>query len=424
MIDYKTISYNDFERGKVFKTTYSNGGTLVFHQTKKLKGSSLTIWFNVGSRDEKKNQVGLCHLLEHMIFKGGSFIKGKELLLEMESMGAEINGFTSKEHVCFELSCLSTDLFLLLPKFLDLILNPSFNEKEFSLEKKVVLQEIRDDELDSDLYAEEMCIKKCFNYDLGHPIAGNVNQVGSYSIRHLKNFYNKYYNPSRMVISICADVDLKNLQKLLGQSFFDQGKTKAAKPIRRKLKNTFGKIEKFNFSMNRHKGANALLLLSTKGISSTSDYRGDLLLLSHYLGEGLSSRFFRELREEKGLLYSVSCGLNQFSDNGNFMISLNAMKKNLKKIEQNILDILGDISINGIGQKRLKSCKRQILSGLEIAFDDPEEICHHVGKCEILGKKPTTFKEITKMINDVSEERLKYVTQEIIANKFSKLVVE
>lgn len=424
MIDFTENILDHFEKGKITKTIYENGAVFLHHRTPKIRSAFVTVTFLVGSRDEvrssSKDESGLAHLLEHMIFKGGSVIKGSELLTLMESMGAEINAFTTKETISFELNCLNTDLKKIFPLFLDLILSPRFDQTEFEREKNVVLQEIREERDDYELEAEERLFEKCFDYDLGHPITGSLKSVSEFKPKHLMKFYEHHFVPPKMVITVVGDVVVHPFQETLSKLFSKFNLKKKSKPFRKKRETGFGKINHFSMKLKRG-SENPYLFLTLKGFPFDSQYKGEALLLNHYLSEGMSSRFFKALRDEEGLVYGISSYLNSFIDNGSLVISFTAQPKNLIKVKDKIRDIFGDIAINGISEEKLMVCKKQLMTSFLMAFDDTEEINQHMSRGEIYRGRILSLKEIDAMINNCGTERIKFVTQELLKDGFSQL---
>lgn len=422
-LNFTENTLKHFERGPITRTEYSNGAVFLHHRTPKMKGALISVWFLAGSRDETKKEEGLCHFLEHMMFKGGSAIKGSKLLSILESLGAEINAYTTKEYVCFDLSCLVDNLPRIFPLFIDLIFSPSFLGHEFIQEKKVVLQEIREDRDDHELEAEERLIEKSFDFPLGHLIIGTIKSVEGFTIKDLNRFYHEHFVPKKMVISMVADNNKDKYQDLLAESFSKYNLTKRSKSFRRTMAKGFGDISTFKEKMKRGT-ENPYLFLTTKSAPIDSEYRADFMLLNHYLAEGMSSRFFKALREEEGLLYGISSYVNNFTDNGSLVISLSAQQKNLKKIEQKITDIFADVAIHGIGEERIMSCKKQILSSWQLSFDDMSERNEHFAKGELYRKRILSYKEIKKMVGDVTNTRIKYITQTMLEGGISSLVVQ
>ncbi|MFZ4713580.1 MAG: M16 family metallopeptidase [Bacteriovoracaceae bacterium] len=423
MVDYSLKTLRHFERGNITRSEFSNGAVFLHHKTARTKGVVVSVWFVAGSRDEKKDEHGLAHLLEHMMFKGGSAIKGTELLTLMESMGGELNAYTTKEYVCFDLSCLASDLPKILPLFLDLIFSPSFNQDEFHKEKNVVLQEIREDRDNHELEAEEKVFSKSFPVDLGHPIAGNIKSVSSFTIKKLTHFYEEHFVPHKMVISMVGDNKADKYSKLLSEVFTRYRLTKKHKPYRRKMLTGIGSINQFREVMKKDT-ENPYLFLTCKTGPIDCDYRADFMILNHYLGEGMSSRFFKALREDEGLVYGITSYINNFSDNGSMVMGLTAREKNINKIQVKIKDIFADVALNGIGEERLIACKRQILSSWEMSFDDMDEINQHMGRGELYRSHILSFKEISKIVKEVTDERIKFVTQSMLESGFSSLILK
>jgi predicted Zn-dependent peptidase len=398
-------SFDHFERGPVKRFVFSNGAVFVHHRSPGLKSASLKIWFLAGSREEKKGQEGLAHLFEHMMFRV-SRVRGKSMIRELENNGAELNAHTSKEYLCFETRCPLSRLSLNFPLFTSMILAPSFTEHELKEEKKVILQEIREDRDDHDLLAEEMLFSGIYPHDLGHSIIGTFSTVKSLGMKELEKYSGKFLCPPRMVVSLVADVDAESYAEVLNSLMKDLNMRQQAKPIRPVLGTSTGKTKNVIKKITRF-DETALALLSFPGNQMNGPFRAELVLLDYYLSEGMSSRLFRALREEEGLVYRFGTEINTFTDNGNYEIFLSSSSAGIEKSIHKTLTILEEIATNGIDGEAIQRVRRALLDSWETAFDDVEDRNEYIGKGELFRGYVPSLKEMAALFEAVTPERIR-----------------
>jgi len=418
MINTKFIK--DFEKGPIRRSLFDNGAVSLFHQMKGVSSAVVNLYFLAGSIFEKESEYGIAHVIEHMLFKEG----GKSnLVAELEFFGAEINAYTYKEYVCFEMTCLAIKLDQFLPKFLQLFLNPVFDLKELKIEKNVVVQELKEDKDDHETEAIEYLFKKNFDDKIGHSIGGSIKNVKTFKKADLESFYNKYFNSNRMVLSITSGRAFNKLESILSDSM-DRAHTKnmGKKEFRLGSSSTFGKMNHFNTKLKR-KMENSIVMFSFDGVSLQNKYYYDLMILDEILFEGLSSVFFKLLREENGLVYGLGSSINSFVKTGNYVMVFNTQTKNIKVLKDIVMSTLKQLSEVEIDSFLVEGIIERVIGNWEMSFDDPSERCEYIALEEIYNTNQYSIENMKTELRLVTNKRIRKIINRLIKHGYSELIL-
>lgn len=417
---YQTQPFNKFELGPVHRTTFENGAVFIHHKTVGFNGAFLGLWFLVGSRDEKPEQSGMAHLIEHLLFRSTDD-QGK-YTDRIEQLGGEINAFTSKEEMCFELSGIRTKLANMFPDFLEMVLKGNFTQEDLAKEKAIVIQELKEDLDDFDLFGQEMIFKHSFDFPLGHSVGGNPRIVKKASYKDVQKFHRKYISPERMVITVTSNDEHSDYIPLILQTFNRLGLSKSKKAVRPKLKTSIGKINSFQKSARRDCEM-CSFQWTLPGVCLGSPERGSLNVLDSALTEGMSSVLFKALRENKALVYAVSSELNPYSDNGNLLVSLSCKHENLKEIKKILTTSFAQIAEQGLDPALLEQVKNYYKDYLILRLDDLVERNAHFAYNEIYRQKLVTIAEQQQLIEDVTNNSIKKVIKKVLKHGPSTFTV-
>ena len=405
-----------FEKGPVRRSLFSNGAVSLFHQFKGMESACANLYILAGSIFESPEEHGIAHVIEHMLFKEE---KTNSVVREMEKEGAQINAYTYKEYVCFELECASTKLESFLPKFLSLFLNPVFNKKDLALEKKVILQELREDKDDHETEGLEYIYKKNFNAALGHSIGGSIKNVNSFTPKDLEQFYKKYYTPNRMVLSVVSGKKFERLEEIFCSQF---SSTKNSRPFRIKNKHRFSKLEHVKTRLKRTMES-SIVYYSFDGASIFHKDYYNFMVLDEYLFVGMSSKFFVELREKHGLVYGLGSALNSYYNQGNYIMIFNTHKTNVKKLQGKVEEVFSQFIEDGIGEKEVESIKERVALGWRLGFDDMLERNEYLAELELLNMKDYSLSAQVKRLDEVSSKNMQSLVKKIFKSKYTKLVM-
>ena len=340
--------------------TLSNGLTILLDQ---FNSNTLSIgfWLNVGSVNESNNQLGIAHMLEHMAFKGTKTRNAFDISKEIEDVGGDINAYTSKENTAYYVKLLPSNYELGIEILSDIFLNSTFPKEEIERERGVIISEIgQSNDMPDDKVFDKFYSLAYENQSIGKPILGTKFSVGGFNKDDLKEFCNQYYNPSNLIIGISGKFDEKKIINQIKDKFeFLKSGNQNIKP---KYKWNSG------FHSEKKDLQQAHIVFGVEGLSNVDKQRLELAALSIILGGGMSSKLFQEIREKKGLCYSIFSFQSQFLSSGIFGF--------YSACNPNDLDNLLDTSLNEIKNLRkniinsdLDRAKAQLSSGFIRAQD-------------------------------------------------------
>jgi predicted Zn-dependent peptidase len=368
---------------------------------------------------ESSEEHGLSHIIEHMVFKE----QGTSLIRELELCGAEINAFTYKENVCFELECLAKYLPEFLPKFFDLFLNLEFTDEQLEKEKKVILQELKEDKDDHETYGLEHVFEKNFKRNLGHPTGGKPKDVKSYNSNDIRKYYRKYYRPNRIVLTVISGHEFEGLESIF-KSAMDQHYTyKASSAFRLKAIHKISKINHFKSKIKRSMESSVLFYSFTAPSLSHKHYY-DLAILDQLLFDGLSSIFFKELREETPLIYGLGSSINSFKDVGNYVMVFNSDKKNLTELKSRVKIVLKRCSDLELDSSDVEAIKKRILDAWDLSFDSVEERATFLSDNEIYQFDEISMEKVRKNIAKSTPKSIKSLVNLLLSHGNSELIIE
>ena len=374
------------EQGGLVKRTVLPGGLrIITEQMPSVRSAAIGIWVNVGSRDEVASQTGSAHYLEHLLFKGTKTRTALEISSTIDAVGGEMNAFTSKEVTCFYTRVLDTSVPQAVEVLVDMITSATITSVDVDQERQVVLEEIamRDDD-PADLVHEQFSRALYGDAPLGRSILGTVENISNLSRRSIHGFYRKYYTPDRLVVSVAGNIDHATVVKLVRTAFnkggFDLAGAQAPfVPVKSKTKvNHSGGFVKHNKTTEQ-----ANLVIGVPGLDRTDERRYIQSVFNAALGGGMSSRLFQEVREKRGLVYTVYSFGQQFQDAGMAGVYAGCSPKNLAQVREVISDVLDDVSTNGITEAELAKAKGQVSGGMVLGLEDTSSRMSRIARAEM-----------------------------------------
>lgn len=295
------------------KTTLANGIRVISEEIPSVKSVSIGVWVNTGSKNETEKNNGITHFIEHMVFKGTKNKSIREIAQSIESVGGFMNAFTTKEHTCFYARVLDEYVENAVDVLSDLVQNPIFPAKEIEKEKTVVIEEIKSTEDDPDDQVHEYFEKHLFGeHSLGMPIIGTVENVSSFTRNDLIQFIEDYYTTNNIIVTAAGNIKHEQLLKLV-EKYFRKKLSTAVKQETEK----FSKQKKV-FKEYPKPIQQAHICTGTVAFSVHSKLRYPALVMNTILGDGMSSRLFQQIREKRGLAYSVYSFLTLMNETGVF----------------------------------------------------------------------------------------------------------
>jgi predicted Zn-dependent peptidase len=406
------------------KTVHPSGLRIVTEEIPNVRSAAFGVWVNVGSRDESPKVAGASHFLEHLLFKGTKSRTALEISSAIEAVGGEMNAFTSKEYTCFYARVIDTDLPLAIDVIADLITSSLGRPEDVESERKVVLEEIsmRDDDpsdLVHDLFSETFF----GDTPVGRPILGTVNSINEISRNSVFNYYKKKYLPQDIVVSVAGNIKhqkvIDQVIKAMSKDEFlgsekNSANMRASTPIRRKGEQV---------GLIYRKTEQAHLFLGVDGVARDDERRFSMSVLSAALGGGMSSRLFQEVREKRGLAYSVYSYAQQFAGTGMLGFYAGCTPQKATEVIRIIREILNDVAINGLTHEELLRAQGAVKGTLVLSQEDTGSRMSRIGKSELVHGEVLGFDEILGAISSVTSSDIRELASEFLTKSPTLAIV-
>ncbi|MEN9292735.1 MAG: hypothetical protein RL288_531 [Actinomycetota bacterium] len=400
----------------VRKTVLPSGLRIVTEEISGVRSAAYGIWVNVGSRDESLKTAGASHFLEHLLFKGTKTRSALDISSAIEAVGGEMNAFTSKEYTCFYARVIDSDLPLAIEVISDLITSSVGRQEDVEAERKVVLEEIsmRDDD-PSDLVHEVFSETFYGDTPLGRSILGTTDSIKSLSRNTIFNYYKKRYLPQDIVVAVAGNIKHQKvvdqvIKAMSKDDFLEVGKNnfnlRSNSSVRRSAKHSVG-------LMNR-KTEQAHIFLGMPGVDRNDPRRFAMGVLSAALGGGMSSRLFQEIREKRGLAYSVYSYAQQFAGSGFLGFYAGCNPSKATEVVSIMRDVLHDVASNGLTHEELARAQGAVRGTLVLSQEDTGSRMSRIGKSELVYGEIMTFDQILKAVADVSSADIRALADEIL----------
>ena len=399
----------------VKRSVHSSGLRIVTEEVPSVRSAAVGIWVNVGSRDEAPATAGASHFLEHLLFKGTTSRTALDISSSIESVGGEMNAFTSKEYTCFYARVIDTDLPMAIDVVSDLITSSIVTALDVDAERKVVLEEIamRDDD-PSDLVHDLFSDTYYGDTQIGRPILGTVESIKGMSRNTVFNYYKKKYLPQDLVVAVAGNIKHKRVVAMVEQALSrDNFLEVMAAPVIRPnipIKNT----KQQSVGLLYKKSEQAHMFYGMEGVARADDRRFAMGVLSAALGGGMSSRLFQEIREKRGLAYSVYAYAQQFAGSGvlGFYAGCNPTKA--IEVVEIIRSVLSDVADNGMTHEEIERAKGAVRGSLVLSQEDTGSRMSRIGKNEIVYGQVMDFDDILKAISRVSAQDIHEIASEFL----------
>jgi predicted Zn-dependent peptidase len=399
----------------VKRFVHASGLRIVTEEVPSVRSAAVGIWVNVGSRDETPAVAGASHFLEHLLFKGTTQRNALEISSSIEAVGGEMNAFTSKEYTCFYARVIDTDLPMAIDVVSDLITSSIVSALDVDAERKVVLEEIamRDDDpsdLVHDLYAETYY----GDTQLGRPILGTVESIKSMSRNAVFNYYKKRYLPQDLVVAVAGNIKHKKVVEMVERALSADGflDVKGAPQIRGN--EVMRKAKQNPVGIITRKTEQAHMFYGMEGVARHDDRRFAMGILASALGGGMSSRLFQEIREKRGLAYSVYAYAQQFAGSGQIGFYAGCNPAKAIEVIEIIREVLSDVAEHGMTHAEINRAKGAVRGSLVLSQEDSGSRMSRIGKNEIVYGHVMGFDEILHEISSVTHEDVRKVASEFL----------
>jgi predicted Zn-dependent peptidase len=391
------------DNGVVRRTVLPSGLRVITEQVPGQRSATIGVWVGVGSRDESPALHGCSHFLEHLLFKGTPERSALDISIALDAVGGEFNAFTAKEYTCFHARVLDEDLPLAVDVLGDMITSSVITDDDVDAEREVILDEIAMHDDDPDDVAHNLFSARAWgDSPLGRPIAGTAESIDAMSREQILRFYRRHYRPERMVVSVAGNVDHAKVVRLVRRAFarsdFLAGTASpvAARQVLKARRVGTGLAE----ATRQFEQVN--VVLGVNGITRSDDRRFALGVLNAALGGGTSSRLFQEVREKRGLAYSVFSFASQHIDAGLVGVSVGCLPAKLDQVLEVVRGELAKVAESGITTEELTRGKGQLKGGLVLGLEDSASRMSRLGKSELVDDDLLSIDEVLARIEAVT----------------------
>jgi predicted Zn-dependent peptidase len=390
------------------KVTLDNGINILTEELPHVRSVAIGFFVDVGSRDETEEISGVSHIIEHLMFKGTDKRSAKDIAETLDAVGGQLNAFTTKEFTCYYARVLDEHFDLAVDVLSDMFFNSKFDQQDIERERNVILEEIKmyedaPDELVHDIFARSMWN----GHALGRPIIGTAGVIANITREQIIDYYHKYYDPSKLIVAVAGNIEhnrvVNKLQPVLERKKSNHSNRKLVLPTPHRD------------VVCRSKDTEQVhLCIGTPGLKLNDDNYYVLQVINTILGGGLSSRFFQEIREQRGLVYTVFSYHTSYHDAGLFCIYAGLSKENIDEVLELVLKQIWDIQNNGCSKEELQRAKDQLKGNLYLSLENVSTRMSRLGKSQLYLGQVMPPEEIVNLVNKVQGEDIQALASEML----------
>jgi predicted Zn-dependent peptidase len=404
------------------RTTLGGGLRVVTERVPGVRSASVGVWVGVGSRDEGPRVAGAAHFLEHLLFKATPTRTAAQIAQAVDAVGGELNAFTTKEQTCYYAHVLDADLELAVDMVADVVLNGVCEPDDVELERDVVLEEIamRDDDPE-DAIGDVFLSALFGGHPVGRPVVGTVDSVSAMTRAQLHSFHVRRYTPERMVVAVAGNVDHDQVVSLVRHFFGAQlrrGRTpvpprKGAGRVAGRPTLTFGTrdAEQTHFA------------LGVRAPGRHWKHRWALSVLNTAIGGGLSSRLFQQIREERGLAYTVYSTVDTFAETGALSVYAACLPERFGDVVEVTTDVLAAVARDGITADECRIAKGSLRGGLVLGLEDSGSRMNRIGRSELNYGEHRSIGHTLAQIDSVTLNEVNAVARRVLAGPHAAAVL-
>ncbi|NXY94120.1 insulinase family protein [Streptomyces sp. BR123] len=411
--------------GTVRRTVLPGGLRIVTETLPSVRSATFGIWAHVGSRDETPSLNGATHYLEHLLFKGTGKRSALDISSAIDAVGGEMNAFTAKEYTCYYARVLDTDLPLAIDVVCDMLTGSLIREEDVDAERGVILEEIAMTEDDPGDCVHDLFAHTMFgDSPLGRPVLGTVDTINGLGADRIHRFYRKHYDPTHLVVAAAGNVDHAKVVRQVRAAFEKAGALGRtdAQPIGprggTKRIRTSGRVD-----LVGRKTEQAHVVLGMPGLARTDDRRWALGVLNTALGGGMSSRLFQEVREKRGLAYSVYSYTSGFADTGLFGVYAGCRPSQVHDVLRICRGELEKVVAEGLTDEEIKRAIGQLSGSTVLGLEDTGAIMNRIGKSELCWGDQMSVDDMLGRIAAVTPDDVRSVAQDVLAQRPSLAVI-
>ncbi len=382
-----------------------------------VRSVAVGVWVAVGSRYEKEDDQGVSHFIEHLLFKGTSNRSSQEIAETIDNLGGHLCGATSRGYTFFYAHVLDERLGLVLELIGDMLLHSVFDPQELELERQVVLEEIKTVEDSPEEYIHDMLSEVIWpKSSLGRPILGTTETISRLARDHICRYFGNFYHPENFILTVAGRTSIDQVAEQAERYF----------PTRPKIVGQAATFSKPEFCWQTVRQARDLeqvhLCLGLRGLRQAHEKRFAGFLLNTILGNGNSSRLFQEVREKRGLVYTIYSGSEAYRDTGMSVVYASCSPDSYQEVIDIILAELGKLREQRVGEEELQRAKNQLKASITLGMESTLSIMITQTKYEFYFGRRFSLDEILKQIDQVTAREILELAQKIFQEEQATLI--
>jgi predicted Zn-dependent peptidase len=387
-----------------------NGLTIITEQMSHIRSASIGIWLETGSRDEDAEWNGISHFIEHMVFKGTKHRTAEEIARQVDSIGGNMDAFTAKECICFNVKVLDEHVPTALDILSDLVLNPLFETADIARERGVILEEIKMDEDNPDYLVHEIFTQNFWkDHPLGKPILGTKETVKRFERQPVLDAYARRFVPGNIIVSAAGNLDHDRFVELVTQHF------EHMKPMKNGFHSSAPKIVSRIILRNKKALEQVQLCMGVPAHPIAHEKRHAGYVLNTLLGGGMSSRLFQNIRERQGLVYSIYSDLNPYRDTGCLAVYAGTSLPSAAKVVQSVVSEFRKLKTESASDEELRRAKAQLKGSLMLSLESSTSRMSNLARQQMYFDRYYDLDELIARIEAVTADDLTS-----LANEFFK----
>ena len=384
-----------------------HGLTVITEQMEHIRSASIGIWLETGSRDETPQANGISHFIEHMVFKGTEHRSAEEIARQVDSIGGNMDAFTSKECICFNVKVLDENVPIALEILSDLVLYPTFNADDIARERGVILEEIKMDEDNPDYLVHEIFTQNFWkDHPLGKPILGTKETVKRFERPAVLDTYAHRFAPGNIIVAAAGHLDHDRFVELVVKHF------EHLKPAQNGFHSAEPKIVPRIVLRNKKALEQVQLCIGVPAYPIAHEKRHASYILSTLLGGGMSSRLFQNIRERQGLAYSIYSDLNPYRDTGCMAVYAGTSLASAAKVVKSVVNEFRDLKSQPVPEEELRRAKDQLKGSLMLSLESSTARMSNLARQEMYFDRFQDLDELIEKIEAVTAEDLQSLAQE------------
>jgi len=408
--------------GVVRRTTLPSGLRVITEHVPGVRSVAFGVWVAVGSRDETRTQMGSAHYLEHLLFKGTPRRSAMDISSSIEAVGGDLNAFTTKEYTCYYARVLDQDLPLAIDVVCDVVTGALLHTEDVEAERGVILEEIAMHEDDPGDAVHDLLAHAMYgDTPLGRPILGTVESISNLTRGVINGFYQRRYRPENIVVSAAGNVDHDQVVREVRRAFADSlGEERAPADAR---SGKAAKPRTPGAAVSTRATEQAHVVLGTPGLSRSDPRRYALSVLSTALGGGMSSRLFQEVREKRGLAYSVYSYAQGFSEEGIFGVYAGCMPSKVDVVLDVCLSELDHVARHGLTHDEIRRGKGQMRGATVLGQEDTGARMSRIAKSELHHEPLLSIDGVLGRVDAVTGEDVQSIASDLLSAPMTLAVI-